>query len=885
MIKRNEKTLSELYKELGSSPNGLTSSEANKRILNLGLNTIGVKNHFVILKKVLDQFSDFLVIILLIAGLLSMILGDTRTAIAMFAIVGINAAIGFWQQYKMERTLDALKNLLPKRTNVFRSGEQKQILSRYVVPGDIVILQAGDSIPCDGKIIEYYSFRTNEASLTGESSPQLKHDHPDLRHPHADTVFMGTTVSEGEARVLAFATGLKTEFGKIALQTKQTRQDLSPLQKKLRGVGQTVAKISGSIMLAIIAYELIKIRLIDGKPIEASFFREIFLFALALAAALVPEGLPATVSVALSLGANRLIKKKAIVKKLSSVETLGSTNVICTDKTGTLTMGKMSVVQIQLPGKLEATKFQQFQLPKTSFLALNWALCGNAKETEDGVVGDADEVALLEALISKEEKPSEIIKKYKKIHEFSFNSIRKMMSVLVKGAGDEIILYSKGNPDIILSKCDLGDGQKKEILKSIDSMAEEGLRVLAFAHRDFNEIPSQLKPDLIENRMIFDGFCGIEDDIHPEVPAAIEYCHQAGIKIIMITGDYKITAASTARKINLSPDGDFRMVSGQELAEMKDLELRENLLYPIVFYETDPGEKLRIVETLQNMGLIVAVTGDGVNDALALKKADIGVAMGKSGTDVAKEAADMVLLDDNFATIVAAVREGRLIWDNLKKFLFYIFSSNAGEFMTVFFGTIFGLPLPILAVQVLSVDLGTDVFPSLALVADPAEQDILKKVVGHREELLGVSILVRLLYVGLIMGGGAAFNFWLISKGSNVGTDLYFEGTTAAFSTLVICQVVNVFEVRGGFSNFKSALFSNKYLFYSVVAELLILLAVVYYYPIQDLLSTRMLNLHQWIPILGIGFLFLCAEELRRAYTIKGGIVSKRTKKELKEVQ
>lgn len=878
MIKRNEKTTEELFKELDSSSSGLSTQEANARILKYGLNTIATKNHFALIWKLLEQFSDFLVIILIIAGVLSMILGDRRTAIAMFSIVGINAAIGFWQQYKMEKTLAALKNLLPKKSNVFRSGEQKQVLSQYVVPGDIVIFQAGDAISCDGKILESYSFRTNEASLTGESSSQLKHEHPDARHPHADTVFMGTTVLEGEAKVLAFATGINTEFGKIAMQAKKIEQDLSPLQKKLRGVGQTVAKIAGGIMVSIILYELLKNWFVGGHAIEPNFVRDIFLFALALAAALVPEGLPATVSVALSLGANRLIKKNAIVKKLSSVETLGSTNVICTDKTGTLTCGKMSVVQVQLSDKTEAVKLREIDFKVEENLRLNWALCNNAKNSDNGVVGDADEVALYEALIARGEKPEAIQAHHEMIHEFSFNSIRKMMSVLVRIGQDGAILYSKGGPDIIISKCDLPQIEKKRLIKEVDKMANEGLRVLAFAHREFSTVPHEFKPEVVESKLIFDGFCGIEDDIRPEVPAAIEYCHQAGIKIIMITGDYKLTAASTARKIKLAHDNNFRMISGVELATLPEMELRENLLHPVVFYETDPSEKLRIVETLQKMGLVVAVTGDGVNDALALKRADIGVAMGKSGTDVAKEAADMVLLDDNFATIVNAVQEGRLIWDNLKKFLFYIFSSNAGEFMTVFFGTIFGLPLPILAVQVLSVDLGTDVFPSLALVADPPDQDLLKKPVQRLDDLLGKPILMRLLYVGIIMGGGAALNFWLINGNGAVGTNLYYQGTTAAFAALVVCQVVNVFEVRGGFSNLKFALFSNKFIFYSVMIELLILLGVVYYAPMQNLLSTTRLSPYQWLPILGVGVVFLITEEIRRAYGVRGGVIVAQSK-------
>ncbi len=378
---------------------------------------------------------------------------------------------------------------------------------------------------------------------------------------------------------------------------------------------------------------------------------------------------------------------------------------------------------------------------------------------------------------------------------------------------------------------------------------------------------------MLEDKLTFDGFCGIEDDIHPEVPSAISYCHKAGIKIIMITGDYKVTAEAVAKKINLFETGDFRMISGEELAYMNDLMLRENLLHPVVFYQTDPIEKLRIVETLQKMGQVVAVTGDGVNDAMALKKADIGIAMGMAGTDVAKEAADMILLDDNFATIVNAVKEGRLIWDNLKKFLFYVFSSNAGEFMVVLFGLLFTLPTTIMAVQILAVDLGTDVLPSLALTADPAEKNILERKAAKKDNLLSISILWRLFYVGLIMGGGAAFNFWLINGYGIAGSDLYYAGTTAAFATLVICQIINVFEVRGGFNNLTEALFSNKYLILSIAAEITILMLVIYFVPLQGLLYTKPLNFVQWLPIIGVGFAYLVIEEVKRRVKIENKLV------------
>ena len=491
--------------------------------------------------------------------------------------------------------------------------------------------------------------------------------------------------------------------------------------------------------------------------------------------------------------------------------------------------------------------------------------------------------------IKKETEGSE------KVHEFSFNSIRKMMSVTIKSSSrhsepersdgeesqdkSEILhsvqddkqytLYSKGAVTILIEKCQLSDIEKKKYLKQVDEMAKTGLRVLAFGHRELTGDSKNAKPADVEKDLIFDGMVGIEDKIRPEVPQAIEYCHRAGIRLVMVTGDYKLTAESVARAIKLAPNDKFRSISGDELAKMTDIELRENLLHPAIFYQTDPRSKLKIVETLQQMGHIVAVTGDGVNDALALKKADIGVAMGKSGTDVAREASSMVLLDDNFATIVNAVREGRIIWDNLKKFLFYVFASNAGEFMIIFFGLIFAIPNPILAVQILSVDLGTDVLPSLALAADPAEPDVLlRHAEGKKKPLLSKQILWRLLYVGIVMGGGAALNFWFINGNGPVNTDLYFTGTTAAFATLVVCQIVNVFEVRE-LRSLREAIFQNKYLLLSVAAEIIILLGVVYFPPLQKFLSTRPLDLTQWTSIIAVGVAFLLCEEIRKHFQVK----------------
>lgn len=857
-----------IFKKYNSGPEGISQKEALLRLAKYGLNTISTSNKYTLIKNIAEQFTDFLVIILLIAAVISILLGDSKTSFVMFGIVGLNAVIGFAQQYKTERTMAALKNMLPHYSNVLRGGKEREIPSQSLVPGDLIIIQAGDSIPADGIITEEFSFKVNESSLTGESKAQAKSAKEDEKHKNINKVFAGTSVLEGEAKIIVIATGINTEFGKIAQKTKQTINELSPLQKKLRIVGKTVAKIAGTIMIAMIIYSIFQEKVLLHHTLKVSSFRDIFLFSLALAASLVPEGLPATVSVALSFGANRLIKKKAIVKKLAAVETLGSANVICTDKTGTLTIGKMSVISI-VDHNGEKIELKSFDLEKSEFLKLNFCLCQNVQKNDRGLIGDADEIALWEAAETKKIDPQDCMKNYEKIHEFSFNPIRKMMSVLVNYNNQKLIL-SKGNPDIILKKCHLTDFERTKYLELVDNMARDGLRVFAFAHRLFDYDSPFIKEEM-EQGLIFDGLAGMSDDIHPEVPKAIEYCQKAGIKIVMVTGDYKITAASIAEKINLFEGySQKKLISGEELAAMSELELRNCLLYPTVFYQTDPAEKLRIVTTLQKMGMVVAVTGDGVNDSLALKKADIGIAMGKCGTDVAKEAADMVLLDDNFATIVTAIKEGRIIWNNLKKFVFYIFSSNAGEFMTVFVGLLFGLPSPLNAVQILSVDLGTDVLPSLALAADDQTKGVLSENIKKRENLLDAKVLKRLLIVGAIMGGGAALNFWLFNGRGEVGTERYFQATTVAWVTLVVCQIVNVFEVRGGFSNLKDSLFGNKYVVWSVLGEIMIMALVVYWRPLQNILGTRGLNIYHWLSALMIGAVFIVSEEtLRRLFERK----------------
>lgn len=852
----SKEKIEKVLQDFDSSYSGIEEKETEKRLVKFGFNQIIKKESLNWWRKIFNQFTDLLVVLLIIAAVLSLIFGDFRDATIMFAIVLINAAIGFSQEFKTEQTLRHLNELVPKKCKVIRAGQEKEILSRLVVPGDILILQAGDDVPADARLFETYSLYADESSLTGESHPQHKHLHLD-KHSHLtkdNMVYMGTSVLEGEAKAVAVKTGFATEFGKIAQETHDVKLDPSPLQKKLRQVGRTVAIIAAVILVIIVSWQLF-----IGENILTAF-----IFALALAAAVVPEGLPATVSVALSLGAGRLAKAKAVVRCLSSVESLGGVTVICTDKTGTLTEGKMALDSVWA-GEEKITKWRDLSLIKSKPIMEVISLCQNVKENDQELIGDINEIALVKAVQAKKVSPFKIREEFHKIGEFSFSSARKMMTViLVNHQKNHSLIASKGAPNRIIEHCKLSPEAQKKILEQTDLMASKGLRVLAFAKRLINRKVT-IKRSL-ENDLQFVCLVGLRDEIRTEVPQAIETCHEAGIRIIMLTGDYGLTAKSVAEEINLGANHNLQVISGEELNKFSDLELREKLLHPAVLYQILPGDKLKIVDTLQKMGEVVAVTGDGVNDAPALKKANIGVAMGKIGTDVAREASDMVLLDDNFATIVKAIKEGRLAWDNLKKFLFYVFASNAGELLTVVLGIVLLFPPAILAVQILAVDLGTDVLPSIALAADSAGADIMKKRPhSPKEVLLNTKLLYRLLYVGIIMGGGAVLAFWVSTK---LGYS-YAQATTASYATLVLCQIVNAFSTRYDNQSVFYKFFSNVYLLWAEVASFVLLMSIVYFKPIQNLLGTGPLEPIIWLVIILVMLFFLCVEEIKKYYLRK----------------
>lgn len=896
-------TVKEVCQKLATDPEkGLSFKEAKKRQIRYGKNAILEEKKRVMLWRFLAQFKDLFAIILLVASGISFLVGARLDAAVILGIVLINAFIGFFQEYKAERATRALKKLLPSYCKVIRDGQEQKILVSELVPGDVIILEEGDNVPADARVIEEYELSVNNATLTGESKPKRKTARPIFRHHLQLTdvpnlIFMGTEVTYGRGKAVVLSIGMNTEFGKIAHLTQSISQEYSPLQIELAKLAKIVTQIV--IIIGILG---ILIGWWAGKPPV-----EMFLFALGVMVACVPEGLPATVSVALAAGVQRMAQKKALLKRLSAVETLGSTTVICTDKTGTLTKGEITVKEIWIPHKsftvtgvgyepkgeimYQGKKISSNHFNSLKLLLLISALCNDArlipprhKGGKWETIGDPTEDALLTLVAKSGLDYQEILDHYKKIYELSFSSMRKRMSVICKDKNGDIQVYTKGAPESILSCCThiLVNGQrrkltpkdKEKILKENNQMAQKAYRVLAFAWRD---LPDERIPYTIENvekDLTFVGLCGMIDPPREEVPLAVKRTYEAGIKIIMITGDYGLTAKAIACQIGIAHQ-NTEVIEGEEIDQLSDYELKEKLdQRELIFARVSPGHKMRIVSLLKEKGEIVAVTGDGVNDAPALKAADIGVAMGITGTDVSKDSADMILLDDSFATITAAIEEGRRVFDNIKKFNLYVFSSNAGELFTVLYGVFLRIPLPIIAIQILSIDLGTDVLPSLALGVEPAEKGIMERPPRSRKErLLNKEVLKHLAKIGFIMASGAvlAFIFTLLKNGWHYGqmlssnTPLYFKATAITYGTLVISQFANCLCSRSEKDSlFKLGLFSNKYILGALIISLGMLLSIAYLPTANRLWHTAPIDLWGWLFMIGTAIVLFISEEVRK---------------------
>lgn len=905
----NRLSIDETLKRLETAAGGLTNAEAFRRLAQFGPNVLAAPDRYSVLRGLARHFTHFLAVLLWIAAGLAFTADFMRPGEGMatlgWAILGvivINAVFAFLQEYKAERAVQALHRLLPDKAWVLRSGQSVEIARGEIVPGDVLILEEGERVPADARLIEATGMRVDNAALSGESKPKRRtSDATEDGHwlDLPNLVFAGTTILSGHGRAVVFATGMRTEFGKIANLATTVEPGLSPLQREIVKVTRIVAAISLAMGAAFFV-----IGLWTGLGFWISA-----IFGIGIIVANVPEGLLPTVTLALAMGSQRMAKRKALVKHLPSVETLGCTTVICTDKTGTLTENRMKVDRFTADGLVvesrEGCFFTTGRLVSTAD-AERWqpffdALlhCHNAKRVRrpDGrfaVTGDPTEVALLEFAIEHglAHRPP-----LRRMGELSFDADRKRMSTLHWSEG-RLIAFTKGAPESVLPLCTaalvrgevvtMTTDERTRILSQSRSFAEQAYRVLAVAMREVAHQPEHIEVETIEESLTFLGLVAMMDPPRREVPQAIATCRRAGVRVVMITGDHPLTALAIARKIGLAPEkgaapsgGFVPVIEGAQLDRMSDEHLRQ-LLTPSragepdpVFARMAPRHKMRVVSTLKDMGEVVAVTGDGVNDAPALKKADIGVAMGIAGTDVAKEIADIILLDDNFATIVSAIEEGRTVYDNIRKFSTYILASNVPEIVPFLGYGFAGMPLALTIPQVLAVDLGTDMIPALGLGTERPHADVMDLPPRPKtERLLSMPLLLRAyLFLGIVeaavaMGG---FFLYLYGQGWMWGTHLdwssplYKEATTVTLAGIVLAQVANVFACRSDrLSIARLGWLTNKLILWGIATEL-ILLALITYTPVgNEIFGTSPLPLWIFGPLAAGALLLLLAEEGRK---------------------
>jgi Ca2+-transporting ATPase len=848
---------------------GLKNEEASKRLVTFGPNMLTATQNISWMTLLLNQFKNILILILLFASILSGFLGHVTEAVAIAVIVLFAVILGFVQEFRAERAMEALSKMASPTANVIREGKEMEVPASEVVVGDIVVIVTGDKIPADARLIESINLKVDEASLTGESLSAEKHDRiiNGNEIPLGDRknmVYAGTSATYGRARAVVTGTGNDTEFGKIAGMLQSVESSETPLQKNLDKAGKNLA-VAAMIIISII----VAIGLFRGQP-----FLELFIFGIALAVAVVPEALPAVVTISLAIGVQRMVKRNALVRRLPAVETLGSTTVICTDKTGTLTKDEMTVRKVYLPGNNQTLEISgsgyepvgNFTLNQQNFnpskLLLDFlkagVLCSDATIIENNgswdVKGDPTEGALvvlgLKSKINKEVLDEET----PRVAEIPFSSETKRMTTIHKVVGDKQVAYSKGAVEVILSSCtkfttengveNLTDEIRNDILAHAHVFAKEALRVIGISS----------KPDAVlesaEKEMVFLGFVGMIDPPRLEAKEAIEKCKSAGIRVLMITGDHPITAEAIARELGILHEGK-KVLTGVEIDKITDADFAKELEHVDVCARVTPAHKLRIVKALQEQGQIVAMTGDGVNDAPALKKADIGIAMGITGTDVSKEAAAMTLIDDNFASIVAAIEEGRIIFSNIKKYLMYLLSSNIGEIGLMVGSTILGLPLPLSAVQILYVNLATDGLPALALAVDPPENDIMK----HQPRKTAANIFSRPVVLLMITGGlwSTLINIFLFIWAKNSGRTTA-ETMTMVFVSLVMVQFIKAYNFRSDHKSVFHGFFANKWLNRAVLWELLLLLLVIYVPLLHKPFGTYSLPVKDWVIILLLAF-------------------------------
>ena len=863
---------------------GLTDKEVLKLRKKYGYNKLDEKKKESIFIKFISQFKDFMIIILLIAALVSAIVSyfegtkEYTDSIIIVVIVVINALIGVIQESKAEKSLEALKKLSSPTSKVLRNGKNITIDSTLLVPGDIIELEAGNFVPADCRLISSYNLKIEESALTGETVPVTKDAKVRLPTNIAlgdmiNMAFSTTIVTNGHAQAIVTETGMNTKVGKIAKMIITDEAPQTPLQKKLAGIGKSLGIICLVICLAIFIIGLFK-----GISIS-----EMFMTSVGLAVAAIPEGLPAVVTIMLSIGVTKMSKNNAIIRKLPAVETLGSSSIICSDKTGTLTQNKMKVTKIcnykeDITNDIHSQNF--------NFILELGSMCNDCKINGKTVIGEPTESAIVNAGLKYGKNKNTLYEQMRRVNEIPFDSERKMMTTIHK-IGSKYRIITKGAPDVIIQKCNyiynngstsyMNNSTQNNILNTNEKMANEALRVIAIAYKDVSSLPNNINSENIEKDLVFVGLIGMIDPPRAGVKEAIFTAKKAGIKTVMITGDHILTAKAIAKDLGIYSDGDIA-ITGNELDKLSDREFQKNIMKYSVFARVSPEHKVKIVKAFQKAGNVVAMTGDGVNDAPALKNADIGVSMGLNGTDVAKNASDMILTDDNFVTIVKAVKEGRHIYDNIKKAVHFLISTNVGEIVTIFLGLLLGLDTPLLAIHLLWINLVTDSFPAIGLGLEPEEKYIMnRKPKNPKKGLFADGLWFKIFFEGCMIGVLTLLAFYTGSTKYDINV-----GRTMAFLTLGLTELVHSLNIRSDESLFEVGLLKNKYLIFAFLLGAILQIGVTLIPQIATIFDVMPLSPIQWIYTIVISIcpLFIM-EAKKKLHEVRHGkvIYSFNTKK------
>ncbi|MEG4213125.1 cation-transporting P-type ATPase [Microcoleus sp. S13_B4] len=928
----------QVYETLSTSEKGLSEAETAIRIKHYGFNELPEPARRSLLLRFTDQLTHFMALLLWVAGALAFVSGTPELGWAVWAVIWINAGFSFWQEFQAEQALTALNKMLPARAKVYRGGKLGEIPVREMVPGDVMQLEEGDRISADARLVSAQSCYVDVSVLTGESLPVARSAEPVATEKmraseSSNLVFAGSTVSAGRGLAVVYATGTQTEFGQVAHLTTTVKREPSTLEVQINSVVHVITTIA--LGLGVVVFLLTN--LLVGMELKESF-----IFAIGIIVAFIPEGLLPTVTLALAMGVKRMAKRNALVRRLSAVETLSATTVICTDKTGTLTKNEMTVCRLWIPtSEITVTGIGydptggEVQVPagrmesQVKLLLAGSALCSNARlnhpagSSQWQEIGDPTEAALLVAALKKKLNFEELQRQLKRTQEVPFDSRRRMMSVVLQrssdnsGLGFELegqsdnlkpltapyLIFTKGSPLDVLQHCkqilkdghieELSAAERAEVTAVNDGFASRGYRVLGLATRQKEDQPQDAQE--LEQNLIFVGLVAMIDPPRAEVADAIAQCHQAGIQVTMVTGDYGLTAEAIAQQIGLV-DGKARVVTGEEMGHLSDAQLCQILQQKsgLIFARVQPEQKLRLVQAYIRMGHTVAVTGDGVNDAPALRAANIGIAMGLSGTDVAREAADIVLIDDNFATIISAIEEGRAVYQNIRKFITYILSSNIPELLPFLAMVFFKIPPALVILQILAIDLGTDMVPALALGAEEPEAGILLQPPRKKSKpLLDKSLMLRaFLFLGLLEGVVGMIGFLLVWRSNGYGiTELqamtsailarsgtatemaiYHQATTVTLAAIVACQVGNVFACRSERTSiFRLGFFSNRLIWLGIAVEWALILSIIYFPPLQKVFATAPLSPWQWSLLIFCPPLILIADEIRKKIVYNSG--------------